>query len=109
MESVAKAKKTVWLNVAMAAGITGMIAFVVYGYSLGIFSSREAMEAFLATPLTGLLTPAQRQALGFGQLDAETAERGGQICGVGRLGVGNDAVKVQQDALRPHRRQSASS
>ena len=48
MESVAKAKKTVWLNVAMAAGITGMIAFVVYGYSLGIFSSREAMEAFLA-------------------------------------------------------------
>ena len=31
------------------------------------------------------------------------------FCGVGRLGVGNDAVKVQQDALRPHRRQSASS
>ena len=36
-----------WMKAATALGLAGAAAFMVYGWRSGIFSSREAMEAFL--------------------------------------------------------------
>lgn len=36
-----------WLNLAMALGMAGAAAFVIFGFQAGIFSSQEAMERFL--------------------------------------------------------------
>ncbi|MDO5425962.1 MAG: TVP38/TMEM64 family protein [Eubacteriales bacterium] len=47
MEAVSGSKTTLWMNIATALGVTGMLLFVFYGCKTGIFSSREAMEAFL--------------------------------------------------------------
>ena len=47
MENVSGTKTSVWINAATALGVTGMLAFAVYGYRHGIFRSRENMEAFL--------------------------------------------------------------
>ena len=47
VENVSGTKTSVWINAATALGVTGMLAFAVYGYRHGIFRSRENMEAFL--------------------------------------------------------------
>ena len=47
VENVSGTKTSVWINAATALGVTGMLAFAVYGYRHGIFQSRENMEAFL--------------------------------------------------------------
>ena len=47
MENVSGTKTSVWINAATALGVTGMLAFAVYGYRHGIFRSRENMEAIL--------------------------------------------------------------
>lgn len=48
MEAVSRSKTAVWMNAATALGVTGMLAFVFYGWRTGIFASREAMTQFLA-------------------------------------------------------------
>ncbi|MDD2957617.1 MAG: TVP38/TMEM64 family protein [Lachnospiraceae bacterium] len=42
-----KNKSALWLNLATILGILTAVGFIIYGWKLGIFSSREAMEAFL--------------------------------------------------------------